>query len=720
MDNEGVLADRSVPHIKRERERDERIPGRDFTSFFFPQRLLFMNSTTRKRHLVQDDIGSADLSAMLDDEENVRRALFVQFQKKKGDSDVVGPRVEPWNASGGVVEFSGRALATPRREDCVPRAPSGDPNYFPTRKFRYLVRDPPGNKKTKKKEDSSDPPRRQCDVLELSFEYSIEKYPNRIVVARNVPTAAGLKAASGGKPPDTVYDFFIYPNFRRLVCELMTQSPSERTMFAMAEENGAIFVYFDMEMDVKYHDSERHGCDMRALVGYCLAMIRHLLSSIVGVNLAAWGDSYLLLDSSTPVKWSGHVHVGWPFRSVTALGEAMGEVKECLWDMFDRGVKAVRPMFYLAGTEWKSFVDLAVYTPRRNFRLPFCTKWGRKAWLMPVKDGIGHWNRPVSEGGIDVAKEDVLVSAGMLLVRNSMAFWSRTCVKFGPLLQPGSAPPRPSDFRCVPLSGSSRDLTSRMKEILVAPWPTSPSRLVMEVMVRFFRTNYDVDFAAVASKCERVVDCPVGRMLDACRRGPRFLVGICIFLAQRFVPGTDLADASASSSLDEVRSAVEEVEEFVDQGNPARAFASVMWFHAEVEAVLSRTCGPEGAVRRRSFLAAVARHFCSTFIVPKMSPSSYNSRAVVDPFVMSRMARALVVLSGSCIHAFETPDLASFLPEHPDLGALSGLYPYVFAASMDRECVARSKALKELYPPREGDIRDLMMRVGSMCSDFGE
>lgn len=144
-------------------------------------------------------------------------------------------------------------------------------------------------------------------------------------------------------------------------------------------------LYFDLEFDI-LANAEANG---EVMVDTLVSLTSRTLLDVFGFH---YDPSWTLeLDSSTAEKFSRHlvIHIpGAAFKDNSHAGAFVGEICKRSNDLRESNDEIGR-MFVLQGEsgathQTQSFIDVAVYTRNRAFRLPFSSKAGKTALLLPT------------------------------------------------------------------------------------------------------------------------------------------------------------------------------------------------------------------------------------------------------------------------------------------------------------------------------------------------
>jgi hypothetical protein len=478
----------------------------------------------------------------------------------------------------------------------------------------------------------------------------------------------------------------------------------------------AVFLYLDLEIPLSRVEASVHGSSSLALFGYCVGMVRAVISLVLELNTSCWADSYLIYESTDATKWSAHVHVPLPFRVIGAVRETMARVKDLIAKLFDAHVPAMRPMFYLdqnktGAFEWKCVVDMKVFTKKRNFRLPLNTKVEKNAHLKCANDKLPGWNRhPSAPCSVDASNFEDMVSAGMILARNSRAFWNPVTVKYAPLLKNrATMEPKPSDFRCLPPTGYVSSVAAELRKLYASGdgWPDqdacSAEQRVVGALHSFVSHMFEDDWESMtrpvlsstdpATEVQRSL---VKTLYASMQKSPRVAAITLMLLLQVYRPGGGLDQKIADSSytLAVVRGMAEMIHaEIFQKNSPIQAFSLLFSFHSRVDSAFSRTCSPDQAKLRQEFFKELRDDFIERFLRGQVMKNAYNRTHLTDVFVLNNVCRYLLICSGFYVHCMSVPASCTspsldVLPHRPlsyKRGQLDLVYEFVFKTSFQLE-----------------------------------
>lgn len=156
---------------------------------------------------------------------------------------------------------------------------------------------------------------------------------------------------------------------------LAAAAPTHLHWYEVIRENSACNLYFDLEYTLD--DGLNAHVDGSGMVDILIRCVQRLMDRNWGVGFDPYSHVYEL-DSSTPSKFSRHLIIklpGYAFYNNIAAGHFAAQV-----------VEAAGNQIHVEKDEAKiPFVDIAVYTRNRHFRLPFSCKGGKTAVLRPTQ-----------------------------------------------------------------------------------------------------------------------------------------------------------------------------------------------------------------------------------------------------------------------------------------------------------------------------------------------
>lgn len=574
------------------------------------------------------------------------------------------------------------------------------------------------------------PKRAKTQVVELSEKYSERLYPRRVLLADHVkrwfPRGKPAPVDKSGKPlPPYTYRFILYDSVRSVIKDLLNLPPADRTLFAVIEESGAVFAYFDLEIPSKQIDSRVHGSSMLNYFGYCFAVARSLLSQILGTNLCCWSDSPILFESEDVSKWSAHLHIGWPFRNIAALRSIMGTFKDRLWEMFHAGVTSVIPLFYLSTDKVsgestvKCAIDLGVFTKKRNFRLPECTKREKDAFLRCANTKLPRWNRPGETPCAVVSIEQkvrippdqyALISTGFILARNSYAFWNPITIRFSDVLEQHEKAEanhnihfpvlHPKDVRCLPDNGLIKTCSLKIHKLLedhgIERWSDklTTAELDLIITVNFeavFQAYYEQSWIELVGVFRNntsikpaISEC-IHQLYALCRQSPTHLVVSLLCWTQLYRPGLGLDQESVRGFkkkggppvLKLVHHHASRIADAILRDTPVFAWSHVYALFFQNETTLSGTNTEAGIPARTEFLKSVGQDFLANYLTKRVFSNAYMRSHLLDPFVLFSLAPAVILASGYHIHSMQRITSSEQEGLDQELWFLPASYPIV-------------------------------------------
>ncbi|KAL2613796.1 hypothetical protein R1flu_025488 [Riccia fluitans] len=165
-----------------------------------------------------------------------------------------------------------------------------------------------------------------------------------------------------------------------------TMLPEHRHHYEIIQEGKPCHLYFDLEFNRKANPES----DGEAKVDILLSLVQTIFLEIYALE---YDHSWAIeLDSSTKDKFSRHVIIRVPgaaFRDNSNVGLFVGEICRRIHHQCE-GNEDLNRLFVLKGESLAShhtelFIDQAVYSRNRSFRLPFSSKAGKVAKLLPTR-----------------------------------------------------------------------------------------------------------------------------------------------------------------------------------------------------------------------------------------------------------------------------------------------------------------------------------------------
>jgi hypothetical protein len=174
------------------------------------------------------------------------------------------------------------------------------------------------------------------------------------------------------------YRTFVATSYASVWRVYLASSPSRLHWYEVIRENSACNLYFDLEYTLI--DGLNAHVDGNAMVDTLIGCVQTLMERNWAVSFDPNLHVYEL-DSSTPTKFSRHLIFkvpGHAFYNNIAAGHFAAQVVEAAGNLIhvdkSKDCNAKVP-----------FVDIAVYTRNRHFRLPFSCKGGKSAVLRPTQ-----------------------------------------------------------------------------------------------------------------------------------------------------------------------------------------------------------------------------------------------------------------------------------------------------------------------------------------------
>ncbi|TVU39374.1 hypothetical protein EJB05_12788 [Eragrostis curvula] len=162
--------------------------------------------------------------------------------------------------------------------------------------------------------------------------------------------------------------------------------PRIRHHYEVIQEGSPCHIYFDLEFDTILNIKR----DADEMVDILIAFIFSALRDKYAIE--AHEEWITELDSSTEVKFSRHLVVRIPrtaFKDNSHVGAFISEV--CSQIAAERAANPNLDKLYIkkdsssSGPVDQLFMDTAVYSRNRCFRLPFSSKSGKKSFLVPTR-----------------------------------------------------------------------------------------------------------------------------------------------------------------------------------------------------------------------------------------------------------------------------------------------------------------------------------------------
>lgn len=406
-------------------------------------------------------------------------------------------------------------------------------------------------------------------------------------------------------------------------------------------------------------------------------------------------------------------------RSIASLRALMAMLKIRVWELFDAGVDSVKPLFYYFEDEitgkpdWKCAIDLGVFTKKRNFRLPNCTKCTKNAFLHNTNDKVPQWNREgKSPCAVKISDQVLLLSTGFILGRNSIGFWNPITIRYTPLLSSISnrseasnqMVSKPNDFRCLPDTGSVIAHCSRLHKEYDrgVSWPEGMKNediilLIDTLLDSFLRNYYDESWIELIRPFSADLSTPFGdcikKLYATCKQSPRHLVTYVLCWAQLYRPGLGLnqkASAGKGFVLQLAHLYTNLIMTAVSRADPIASFNAVFGLFSKNEQTLSETCSASMAPLKRDFLNNLAKTFIDNYVSTYVLPNAYNTQHLLDVFVLFHMCRNLLLCTGFHVLSMErdSDNNSWILPNTLPVGdkSLIRIFEYCFKTSLKHEC----------------------------------
>ncbi|KAI5062827.1 hypothetical protein GOP47_0021374 [Adiantum capillus-veneris] len=178
---------------------------------------------------------------------------------------------------------------------------------------------------------------------------------------------------------------FLATTYKEFWCRYELIPQDHRHHYEIITEGSPCHLYFDLEFDRKANG----GLDGNVLVDLLLSQIAEALHNIYSLE---YDPSWTVeLDSTTEEKFSRHVIIRVPnvaFKDNSHVGAFVTELCSRL-DRQRQSDEDISRLYVLKGQSRQDcrsqlFLDQAVYSRNRSFRLPFSSKAGKTARLIPT------------------------------------------------------------------------------------------------------------------------------------------------------------------------------------------------------------------------------------------------------------------------------------------------------------------------------------------------
>eukprot|EP00250_Pteridium_aquilinum_P003703 c14008_g1_i2 orf=149-2014(+) len=177
---------------------------------------------------------------------------------------------------------------------------------------------------------------------------------------------------------------FLATTYKEFWCRYEAMPQDHRHHYEIITEGSPCHLYFDLEFDREANS----GLDGNTLVDLLLL---HIAEALYDIYSLKYDPSWTVeLDSTTEGKFSRHIIIRVPnvaFKDNTHVGAFVAKLC-CRLDRRRHSDESINYLYVLKGQSRKDcssqlFVDQAVYSRNRSFRLPFSSKAGKTSRLLP-------------------------------------------------------------------------------------------------------------------------------------------------------------------------------------------------------------------------------------------------------------------------------------------------------------------------------------------------
>ncbi|XP_051142454.1 uncharacterized protein LOC127259282 isoform X2 [Andrographis paniculata] len=174
---------------------------------------------------------------------------------------------------------------------------------------------------------------------------------------------------------------FLVSTYKEFWRRYKEMNPKFRHHYEVIQEGFPCHLYFDLEFEKR----ENVGRDGDEMVDLLITVVFDAL--LEKYSIQGTEDFVVELDSSTEVKFSRHLIIRLPntaFKDNSHVGAFVAEVCSRVHLYREREEKYGK-LFVAKGSNCTSqlFVDTAVYSRNRCFRIPFSSKAGKSSFLLP-------------------------------------------------------------------------------------------------------------------------------------------------------------------------------------------------------------------------------------------------------------------------------------------------------------------------------------------------
>ncbi|KAH9307303.1 hypothetical protein KI387_035214 [Taxus chinensis] len=179
---------------------------------------------------------------------------------------------------------------------------------------------------------------------------------------------------------------FLATTYQELWRRYENMDPKYRHHYEVIREGSPCHLYFDLE----YNLTTNINANGVSMVDLLLSVISDAMLDIYGLHFEL--DWTVELDSSTTEKFSRHLIIRMPnaaFKDNSHVGAFVGEIRARIAKLREIDAK-FNQLYVLKGDSCSQihnelFIDSAVYSRNRCFRLPLSSKAGKSSLLLPTR-----------------------------------------------------------------------------------------------------------------------------------------------------------------------------------------------------------------------------------------------------------------------------------------------------------------------------------------------
>jgi hypothetical protein len=564
--------------------------------------------------------------------------------------------------------------------------------------FRFMVQNTSANSDEKgiRQEDVPLPStlvgkNQRNPYLEHAPEHSIEDWPRRVLVARNIlrkPTVdkdgkpLPMKDKKGQPLAPDAYDFFIFSKASYFLSCLKQRSVEGiHNSFIIVEGQGPVFDYNDHDLPSYARISEVHGDSCLDLIGYASAVNQSLISAVLGVNVDCFGAGVMAYDSTVSKKWSGHTHRGNAYKNVAALKDTKFKCRDRLAAAYAAGLPAASVLYFMRKVMRKDstgvkqptgalepwpFIDFAVYTKKRLFRLPECEKVCARVPLVSVQDRVPLWSAQTDSAGRAPSIEAYDgISAGMIMCRNSPSLWNKHNVTKPQLLAfpTGDVETSAGDFRCLPITGEAAKFSELLnKKLFVEARKNGETPASSSYIEECFETMFNLLYSEGWAEKVRLLQDKERSIVedcfhDTCARSKWHLLAMLTLWPHAYLPGAaidqKLPGFDGITFVESITEVVAALGETPRHGASERF--KLLWdWRTSIDVLGCVTCTEVQRTRRTDVLKKLGADCLARFVGPTIGASTYNSTtAVGDVVFLDAFISEVLLWSGQNSYVYE-------------------------------------------------------------------